>query len=131
MKTTKEKIEVMQAYERGEQIEFCYNDENIKLWENTDGEPLWNWEDADYRVKPKTKYVQFDTAEEFLEAQRKHGITLFNTKEKVICYCFVNGYDLVCATNDDHTYKNYTLREIFENFYFFNDGKPCGKEVKA
>lgn len=127
MKTTKEMTEVMLAFDRGEQIQIL---NNRGIWEDI-RQPSWNWAGCDYRVKPKTKYVQFDTAEEFLEAQRKHGITLFNTKEKIICYCFVNGYDLVCATEDNHTYKNYTLREIFENFHFFNDGKPCGKEVKA
>ena len=80
MKTTKEMIEVMQACERGEQIEFCYTDEVIKVWEDTNGKPLWNWGDTDYRVKPKPKYVPFDTAEEFFAAQRKKGRFIIDKK---------------------------------------------------
>lgn len=59
MKTLKEKIEVMQAAERGEPIEFI----SRRFWE---GEPPlgwrkidpalttdWNWQQFDYRVAPK------------------------------------------------------------------------------
>ena len=49
--TTKEKIEVMQAYTRGEEIERrsanCEEDE----W--AAGLPVWNWEKFEYRIKPK------------------------------------------------------------------------------
>lgn len=50
--TTKEKIEVMQAYTRGEEIERrsanCEEDE----WAFA-GLPVWNWEKFKYRIKPK------------------------------------------------------------------------------
>jgi hypothetical protein len=50
MKTTKEKIAVMQAFEDGEKIEIrereCEDDE----WMETP-EPCWNWFAYDYRVK--------------------------------------------------------------------------------
>lgn len=49
-KTTKEMIEVMQAYERGEQIQFLEYG-GVK-WEDCVGEPYWNWGKYDYRVKP-------------------------------------------------------------------------------
>nr|DAV26569.1 MAG TPA: hypothetical protein [Caudoviricetes sp.] len=52
--TTKEKIEVMQAYTRGEEIERrsanCEEDE----WAFA-GLPVWNWEKFKYRIKPKEK----------------------------------------------------------------------------
>lgn len=73
MKTTKEMIEVMQAYDRGEQIE-CFNDD-YERWKDVDS-PIWDWLHNDYRVKPN--YVPFDTAEEFLAAYRKHGEFLEN-----------------------------------------------------
>ena len=69
MKTTKEMIDVMQAYERGEKIQLL---NRLGIWVDIDI-PEWNWEKCDYRVKPKTRYVPFDTPEEFFAAQRAHG----------------------------------------------------------
>ena len=67
MKTTKEMIEVMQAYDRGEQIQLL---DRLGNWVDIDM-PEWSWGLRDYRVKPKKKYVPFETAEEFITAQRK------------------------------------------------------------
>ena len=55
--TTKEKIEVMQAYTRGEEIEFRLADCEDDRWAPT-ALPLWNWDNFEYRVKleePKFK----------------------------------------------------------------------------
>lgn len=54
MKTTKEKIEIMQAYEDGREIEY----QNLSLVENfpwiTTTSPNWNWNTIDYRIaEPK------------------------------------------------------------------------------
>lgn len=51
MKTIQEMIEVMQAYEQGEEIEYRDNGE----WVATD-DPAWSWNNTDYRVKPNKKY---------------------------------------------------------------------------
>lgn len=53
MKTTKEKIEVMQAYADGEEIEarsIEYNTEWLP-----DSYPSWNWKDKDFRIKENTE----------------------------------------------------------------------------
>ena len=51
MKTTREKIEIMQAYERGEQIQiYVYT---LNEWEDVETTPLWDWVNFDYRIKPK------------------------------------------------------------------------------
>ena len=50
--TLREKIEVMEAFERGEEIE--YRVLNSTLWVNL-SMPLWNWDTQSYRVKPKPK----------------------------------------------------------------------------
>ena len=57
MKTTAEKIEVMQGFERGEKIEY------FPVFDTTTGgwidfvpngdEPAWDWFHNDYRLKPK------------------------------------------------------------------------------
>ena len=72
MKTTKEMIDVMQAYERGEKIEVHYLYYPKDYW-ITCGTPIWDWNNFDYRVKQKKEYAPFDTPEEFLTAYRKHG----------------------------------------------------------
>jgi len=51
--TTKEMIAVMQAYIDGKKIQIA--DKGCKDWENYIGEPLWDWDTFDYRIKPEEK----------------------------------------------------------------------------
>lgn len=51
MKTTKEKIEVMQAFEQGELIEIADYSGGIWIDEQS---PRWEWGKFDYRVKQQT-----------------------------------------------------------------------------
>ena len=123
MKTIKEMVEVMQAYDRGEQIE-CFNDEEWKYVKN----PVWDWLHNDYRVKNKV-YVPFETAEEFLAAYRKHGEFIENKEsgEKMNAYVDKNGI-VILSTALNCTYTFESLRTLF-GCYKFSDGTPCGKEV--
>ena len=126
MKTTKEKIEVMQAYESGEQIEESIDQ---KVWFTC--EPIWNWAKCDYRVKPKKSYVPFDTAEEFLAAQREHGEVIVDkiSGEKSNAYVNKNG-TVVSTKLLSNVWTIGCLGTIFR-YYQFSDGTPCGKEVEA
>ena len=124
MKTTKEMIEVMQAYLDGEQIEESIDK---KVWFTC--EPIWNWAKCDYRVKKKV-YVPFDTAEEFFAAQRKHGIDIIAFGELyansyIDCYCNVFLYK-----GSEANIFTFNLETLFENCTFA-DGAPCGKEVEV
>ena len=123
MKSTKEMIEVMQAYVRGEQIE-CFNDEQWKDVNN----PIWDWLHNDYRVKPKKSYVPFDTAEEFLAAQRKHSKTVRRKEDNYLFLSYVNecGDIALIGATDHHLIE--IIDHIHERFEFA-DGTPCGKEV--
>lgn len=49
---TDEMIEVMQAYVRGEAIEFCDLD-RPDIWLDVTDTPQWAWDLNSYRVKPK------------------------------------------------------------------------------
>lgn len=51
MKTTQEKIEIMQAFVDGETIEFNLNDGASWWSSNGSAEFTWNWEQNDYRIK--------------------------------------------------------------------------------
>ena len=129
MKTTKEMIEVMQAYESGEQIE-CFNDEEWKYVKN----PVWDWLHNNYRVKQK-KYVPFDTAEEFLAAQRKHGGDGLISIEDVV----IKKHDISVSLDGsvyDHTDDGDVdyignFEDLLLEDYKFADGTQCGKEVKS
>jgi len=50
--TLREKIEVMQAFEQGEEIEISYVKQD--MWTDISN-PGWSWGTYDYRVKPKPK----------------------------------------------------------------------------
>ena len=126
MKTTKEMIEVMQAYLKGEQIEESIDQ---KVWFTC--EPIWDWNNFDYRVKPKNSYVPFETADEFLAAQRKHGEVIVDnvSGEKSNAYVNKNG-TVVSAKPISNVWTIGCLGTIFR-YYKFEDGTPCGKEVEA
>ena len=125
MKTIKEMTDIMLAFDRGEQIEFRYREIE---WRDTN-KPIWDWNHFDYRIKPKTKYVPFDTAEEFLEAQRNNGYLVSNKGKFLEAY--INGRDTVIISNPySREFELISLNDLFRN-YGFKDGTPCGKEVKA
>ena len=131
MKTTKEMIEVMQAYLDGEQIEESIDK---KVWFTC--EPIWNWAKCDYRVKKKV-YVPFDTAEEFFAAQRKHGgefISSYFIGLLKFNDIYINADGLIFIRTEDERGVNFNyygdLKDLFEKFKF-SDGTPCGKEVKS
>ena len=121
MKTTKEMIEVMEAYDRGEQIEADYNG----VWVDIDM-PEWSWGLRDYRVKQKKGYAPFETAEEFLEAKRKHGKTIKRIEDGMIYCTFVDEEGCLLLRGNDE--KVDTI-DILCGRYVFTDGTPCGKEV--
>ena len=54
--TLREKIEVMQAFERGEYVEVRTDKTKSGTW-GVAIDPLWDWNNNDYRIKPKPKQV--------------------------------------------------------------------------
>ena len=129
MKTTKEMAEIMLAFERGEQIEFISKDlKSSADWTAMTQEPEWNWSDFDYRVKPKPKYVPFETAEEFITAQRKKGRFVIDKKSGTKYNIFINASNIVYLTSMYSFGFIGTLQKIFDEFTF-TDGTPCGKKV--
>lgn len=110
MKTTQEMIAVMQAFVDGKTIEAnpVFADE----WD-TCFEPVWNWNDTDYRVKPEPKYVPFS----FEDAEFLIGKIIRRRVKNLIIsiyYC------------DDERASGISYKDLLEN-YTFLDGSPCGK----
>ena len=54
--TLREKIETIQAFERGEYVEVRTDKTVAGKW-SVAVDPLWDWNNNDYRIKPKPKKV--------------------------------------------------------------------------
>ena len=63
--TLREKIEVMEAFERGEEIELKNCDNDWIVYDN----PTLDWINNEYRIKPKTKKTV--TIEKWLVTNKK------------------------------------------------------------
>ena len=125
MKTTKEMIEVMQAYERGEKIE-CFNDG--EQWRDVNS-PIWDWLHNDYRVKPKRMFLPLEKAEDFLEAQRKHGVFVKRIKDGVLFCSYVYYTGRVLLEDSKGDTESTHIGDLYGK-YVFEDGTPCGKEIR-
>lgn len=128
--TTKEMIEVMQAYERGEQIEYKVKtipeNNNWYLEEELSG---WDWAHFEYRVKPQFTYRSYKNADEFLAAQKKHGMWLM-CKRITGCFMPVKIINLTieicsCSAKGLYAPKEISFKELLNN-YTWQDGMPCG-----
>ena len=105
MKTTKEKIEIMQAYEEGEQIQMSEHDKNE--WTDMKIEPLWDWVNFDYRIKSKFK----DGDILFLEATH--------------CWIFIYKEN----ENKESIYKYVAVPVCtFDTSIYINDAPLCDKK---
>lgn len=119
--TTKEMIEVMQAYEDGKTIEVFTS---THTWHDII-EPNWNWEYCKYRVKAEPKYRPFKDKDELLNYLHNHYNTHRNIwiKNKIDdSLSMIIEYGNKCVTFGIHTLKFST---VFEN-YTFEDGTPFG-----
>ena len=124
-------VDIMLACDRGEEIQVT---DICGEWGDI-SQPVWDWVHCDYRIKPKPKYVPFETAEEFLEAQNEHGqvIIQYVNKEKTVFnqfYAYVNNLGKIILYGGGDTVRLLTLKQLFfDDYYFDNDLTPCGKEM--
>lgn len=111
-------IEVMQAYERGEQIE-C-RDLGTESWYPVSNDPDWNMSDFEYRIKPKPTYRPYKNIQEFLQAQKEHGIYLQEKETRcMIMPLGVNYYRVTIPS------RSYRYKQLL-NTFVWQDGTPCG-----
>lgn len=114
---TKERIDIMQAYVDGKEIEF-YNGTNGQ-WE-TLSDVLW-CSNTKYRVKPTLKYRPFKSAEECWNEMLKHEP--FGWLRSNNCYAFVSRLSdnkMGICTNSGEIVNFETAFRLFK----FVDGKP-------
>ena len=118
IKSVQDKINVMQAFIEGKEIEFRHISSND--WTDSKN-PIWEWGIYEYRVKQN--YRPFETIDEVFDAMKLHGGILCFDKSTRKPHClsintrqvFVNGYAV-------------SFDELLEN-YLFQDETPCGIEI--
>ena len=123
---TKEMIEVMQAYDRGEQIERrdrCGNNWFLSPV------PSWDWVQYDYRIKPKPTYRPYKNAAEFLAAQKEHGM---NIRRKGCNYYILPLYITDNIISIQYSRSDGSVVSVDKLYidllreYTWQDGTPCG-----
>ena len=120
--TTKEKIEVMQAFADGKEIERKYVIDGN--WEDCIS-PDWDWVRYTYRIKKGPEYIPFDNTDELIKANRCSRILWIKEKGLACKQEMVLAYDYSVV----HTYlHNLSLTELFRDWETA-DGKPLGKLV--
>lgn len=100
--------------------------------------PIWNWNSIEYRVKPKqktrskikTKFLPFETVDEFLAAQREHGDIIKMIDDDRLLSAFVRHDGSVLFVLPKSICKKLLINvdNLFGK-YEFAYGTPCGKEV--
>lgn len=126
--TTEEMIEVMQAYERGEQIQWKLKSDYD--WSTCTETPIWAWGSTDYRVKPKPTYRPYKNADEFLQAQKEHGVYIrpkYNADRYELPTSICDGMVVfLLPTNDGRAYSIcYHYNNLLAD-KVWQDGTPCG-----
>lgn len=137
--TTEEKIRVMQAHIDGEYIEFRIKGE--KVWTDC-GNPLWDWQEFEYRTKPKLKTLTDrpykDTTEMIDDYKTRFGVNCPPYAMPLIWVKYTNkyrdGYEqhlvtyfgkTVCALGE----TMYDMETLYNEFTYL-DGSPIGKMVE-
>lgn len=121
MKTTKEKIEVMQAFVNGKAVEWRdpirYNKWEIAV------NPSWDWNNIDYRIAPEKKRRPWKLEEIPLNALFKSEVGNIYRIGSVI-----EGQPRFCGFED---YTDHFVKNTLSYTYSTDGGKtwlPCGVE---
>ena len=135
-KTTKEKIEVMQAYEEGKKIKCTdkYGGEVCIYAKFMDDKPLWDWIDYDYLIEEEPKYRPYKDTEEMInDFCERSGAKRSKMGEPFIWikpYKNSKNRHLITDIYAEGVYNGATYLELEDMFrdYCYLDGTPIGKK---
>lgn len=81
MMTIDEIIEVLKAYKEGKTIQSNTNTPDVWVDNN---KPIWDFERIKYRVKTETQFRPYKNKEEYLEAEKIHGMCINHLCNKTL-----------------------------------------------
>jgi len=129
--TTKEKIEVMQAFLDGKDVQRKDIQRKLSLngdgWSDFTGEPIWNWLEFDYRIKPTPKYRPYSKVNGDWLGRKVIYKKTDSELEMLISTIMKNNKILLSGSDGITYYKHYIYFEEFYNDYTWADGSPCGE----
>lgn len=114
-------LPIMEAFAKGIPIEFKGDDDTE--WREI-GDPLFDGDPSQYRIKPKATCVPFENAKECYESVMKHGMFLHYNNSNEIYMMVEKMFKDSCKISD----IVYTYNKAFE-YFKFTDGTPFGKIV--
>ena len=113
-----EAAKVMEAYANGKKIQYL-NDDNVWI---DDPNPLFDWDNCVYRIKPEDTYRPFKTQEECWQEMHKHpNFGWVKEKASEIIYNISGISKLSIVILEDIS----SFKEAFD-IYQFEDGTPFG-----
>ena len=117
---TREAAKVMEAYANGKKIQYL-NDDNVWI---DDPNPLFDWDNCVYRIKPESQYRPFKSQEECWNEMLKHQPFGWIRNNDTQCLCNIgsigrNSYGVVI--NNSIMYFDLAF-----NTCDFVDGTPFG-----
>lgn len=130
-----EMIEVIQAHKDGKRVQYRLQNQETGEWQDTDN-PMFNFSEFDYRIKPESQYRPYKDINEFKNAMclkynnrlfewvlENRNIFLLNKNSGDCVRCMIAGYKstgfILCGD------RWYNLNEMFETFSY-SDGTPFG-----
>lgn len=128
--TTKEMIEVMQAYEDGKTLQTF----TCGTWVDVEC-PAWNWYEYDYRIKPEKTFRPYKDADEMIKDwANRFGVGSWPSIAMPLIWVLfkeINAPYLVCGYLRSCVaigVARPSFSELLDD-YTYLDGSPCGKEI--
>lgn len=122
-------IDVMTAYRDGKEIEIASrnSNEHEREWRHIN-EPVWDWLNYIYRVKPeppKPQYRPFENADEVMQAIKEHGEWVRGIDQDY------RGFHQIISVHDRgiDTYACNTSYDWALKIFEWVDGTPFGKLI--
>lgn len=117
-----EKIDIMQAFANGLQIECKECSDPDADWRDINN-PNWDWYHYTYRIKPAAPTKPYDNAKEIFEDQNKHGYFIKSKNDDI--YYFFNAINDMTKTA--YIPSQWISFEDLYNDYVWVDGEVFGK----
>lgn len=128
---TSEILNILNAYKEGKTIQYSEMIPNApKEWMDLNTPPFWNFEDYEYRIKPKETVEPYQNIQEFLDAMKKHGPMVFFSKtvSNMPLTCIEYSEGRILVEFQTPAYTSMKLEDLVK--YKWQDKTPCGNVKK-